>query len=131
MLEKDADVFLFGERGKFAPQGVVGGAAAAKNRFTYEQADGFHEPPMVSKMVGIHITRGQRLRLETPGGGGYGDACARDPEKVASDIRLGYVSRERAAPDYHVALQADGTVDTAATNELRHGAKLRNKEKAE
>ena len=33
LLEKDADVFLFGERGKFPPKGVVGGGSAATNRF--------------------------------------------------------------------------------------------------
>ncbi len=49
------------------------------NVFSYEQADGWHNPPMASKMVGIKLKRGQAVRLETPGGGGYGDAArARD-----------------------------------------------------
>ncbi len=96
LLEQAADVFLFAERGKFPPLGVVGGGPGATNRFVYEQDDGMHEPPMVSKMVGIRITRGQRLRLETPGGGGYGDPAKRDPEAVDRDRRLGYVTEAAA-----------------------------------
>jgi len=119
LMEQEADVFLFGERGKYAPSGVVGGGAAATNRFQYEQADGFHEPPMISKIVGVHIDRGQKLRLETPGGGGYGDPLARDPESVAGDIRLGFVSPERAESDYGVVLTDDGSVDSAATRNMR------------
>lgn len=119
LLEENADVFLFGERGKYAPQGVVGGGPAVRNRFTYQQADGDHEPPLVSKMVGIHIERGQKVRLETPGGGGYGDPLKRDPASVARDVRLGFVSRENARLAYGVELNAAGEPDLESTNRLR------------
>ncbi|MBC00748.1 MAG: hydantoin utilization protein B [Rhodobacteraceae bacterium] len=119
LLEKQADVFLFGERGRHAPPGVVGGAAGAMNRFSYQQSDGWHQPPMASKMVGISIDRGQRLRLETPGGGGYGNPLARDPQTVARDVALGIVSREHAQSDYGVALDAEGSVDAERTKTLR------------
>ncbi len=109
LLEEQADVFLFGERGKFPPPGVVGGKPAALNRFSYEQDDGMHRPPFVSKMVGIKLRRGQRLLLETPGGGGYGPPEERDSEAVRRDVRLGYVSREAARHDYGV--EAEGGVD--------------------
>jgi N-methylhydantoinase B len=36
LLEEQAEAFLFGERGRFAPQGVAGGQEAAKNQFAYE-----------------------------------------------------------------------------------------------
>ncbi len=120
LLETQADVFLFGERGKFPPPGVVGGHAGAANRFVFEQADGEHSPPMVSKMVGIHITQGQKLRLETPGGGGYGDPLSRDPEAVARDVRLGFVSKARAMSDYGVVIAEDGGPEPAATERLRN-----------
>lgn len=119
LLEANADVFLFGERGKVAPRGIVGGGDAATNRFVYEQADGEHTPPMVSKMVGIHITRGQKLRLETPGGGGYGNALDRPPEAVLADVTLGYVSAEVASDSYGVVIAVDGTLDAGATAALR------------
>lgn len=119
LLEKEADVFLFGERGKFPPRGVVGGGRAASNRFFYEQSDGEHVPPMISKMVGIRIAEGQKVRLETPGGGGYGDPAFRDSQSVARDVRLGFVSPERAASDYKVAIGPAGEVDIRKTHELR------------
>ena len=31
-------------------------------------------PPLKSKITGISLKRGQRVRLETPGGGGFGRA---------------------------------------------------------
>jgi len=124
LLEKQADVFLFGERGKYPPQGVAGGAPAAVNAFHYQQDDGEHVPPMVSKMVGIHIRRGQKLRLETPGGGGYGDPFRRAVEAVARDVRDKVVGVESARTCYGVAIDADGTVDAERTAALRSiGAK--------
>ena len=92
LLEEEADVFLFGERGRYAPAGVAEGQEALPNRFFYEQDDGFHEPPMVSKMTGIHIRKGQRLRLETPGGGGYGNPDSRSQVSIKKDRELGYIT---------------------------------------
>src|SRR5579883_1360883 len=102
LLEEQADVFLFGERGRFAPQGVVGGQPAARTRFTYPDGG---SPPMASKMVGLSIKRGERVRLETPGGGGYGDPRQRAVEAVQRDVRLGYVTAEAAKRDYGVVLR--------------------------
>lgn len=98
LLEEEAEAFLFGERGRFAPQGVAGGQEAAKNQFAYETEKGWAEPALASKMVGIPLKRGQRVRLETPGGGGYGPATERDPADVARDVALGFL-RETSADD--------------------------------
>jgi len=104
LLEEQAEVFLFGERGRFPPQGVAGGGSAALNRFTFEQDDGMHEPPMASKIVGVKIKRGQHVRIESPGGGGYGPAAQRESTAVANDLRLGYVTPEGAQRDYAAAM---------------------------
>ena len=100
LLEENAEAFLFGERGRFAPAGVTGGGNAALNHFEYEQDDGWHEPPLTSKMLGIKLKRGQSVRLETPGGGGYGPASERDPAAVARDVALGYITEEAATAAY-------------------------------
>lgn len=94
LLEENADVFLFGERGRSAPPGVVGGGSAARNRFVLPDGS---EPPMASKMVGLKIKKGERLRLETPGGGGYGDPKDRPKELIERDLRLGYATKGGAA----------------------------------
>ncbi|MEW6453289.1 MAG: hydantoinase B/oxoprolinase family protein [Pseudomonadota bacterium] len=119
LADSGAEVFLLGERGKFPPFGVNGGQAAALNRFVYETDNGEATPPLVSKVTDIKIRRGQKVRLETPGGGGFGDPAARDPERVARDVRLGYVSRDAAHLIYKVSLTGDGSPDNAATAKLR------------
>jgi N-methylhydantoinase B len=101
---------------------VLGGKAGARNVFRYEQGDGYHHPPQISKMVGIKIARGQHLRLETPGGGGYGAADQRDPAAVARDVAFGYVTPTSAETDYLVVLDAQGDPDMPATLRLRKAA---------
>jgi N-methylhydantoinase B len=120
VLAKDgADVFLIGERGKFPPFGVDGGGSAALNRFVYETDGGKATPPLVSKVTDLRICRGQRVRLETPGGGGFGDPATREPDRVIRDVRLGYVSRAAAQHDYRVLLREDGSLDEAGTARAR------------
>jgi len=116
------DVSLLGERGKFPPFGVNGGGSAALNRFIYQTADGEKTPAMVSKVADVRIVKGQHVRLETPGGGGFGDPLTRDVARVGRDVRLGYVSREAARRDYRVAVGENGAVDAAATAKLRSEA---------
>ncbi len=100
VLEESAEAFLFGERGRFAPQGVQGGGTGAMNVFHHEQADGWKTPPLASKMLGIKLTKGQAVRLDTPGGGGYGPATNRDAQEVARDVALGYLTPDAATDLY-------------------------------
>ena len=101
LLEDSATVFLFGERGKFPPPGVVGGGAGAMNKFTYQSADEettFPDktPTLASKITGVKLRKGQRVRLETPGGGGYGNAQERPEELIRNDLAQGYVSGKKS-----------------------------------
>jgi N-methylhydantoinase B len=121
LADGGADVFLIGERGKYPPFGVNGGGAAALNRFIYETDGGTVTPPLVSKITDVKIRQGHKVRLETPGGGGFGDPLARDPDRVARDVRLGYVSHEAARRDYKVVLADDGSLDAQATARVRAG----------
>ena len=97
LLEESATAFLFGERGKFPPLGVVGGEAGALNSFSYDcddmdAIDGKKTPDLVSKITGIKLKKGQRVRLETPGGGGYGKATERPKSLHENDVAQGYVT---------------------------------------
>ena len=106
LAESGADVFLLGERGKFPPFGVAGGGPAAMNRFVYDSAEGPTSPPMVTKVTDIHIGKGQRVRLESPGGGGYGAPRDRDADAVRRDVANGYVSPAEAERIYGLAPEA-------------------------
>ncbi len=73
-----------------APYGLAGGGPAAVGRLTRVQPDGT-EAPIPPKSDNLPLTKGERVRLETSGGGGFGDPAARDPAQAARDLALGYV----------------------------------------
>ena len=53
-----------------------------------------------SKYANVRFEPGDRVRLTTPGGGGYGEPAKRDPALIAEDVAEGYVSAEAAARLY-------------------------------
>jgi N-methylhydantoinase B len=62
---------LIAERRRHRPRGAAGGGHGAPGR---DLLDG---SPVAGKLTG-ELREGQRLRIETPGGGGFGDARDRD-----------------------------------------------------
>ena len=101
---RGAEVFLLGERGRYAPFGVNGGGSAALNRFTWSDKSGWHEPPMASKVTGVKLAPGHRVRLETPGGGGFGDPAKRTPQAIARDVIFEYVTPDHLETNYVIGL---------------------------
>lgn len=73
-----------------APYGLAGGGAASLGRLVLVR-DGV-ESPMPPKSDNVPLRQGDRIRLETSGGGGFGDPAQRDPAAVARDKALGYVA---------------------------------------
>ena len=67
----------------------------------------------------ITLLDGETVVSISCGGGGYGPAHEREPEKVLHDVREGWISRERARDVYQVALTADDEIDQEATRALR------------
>ncbi|MGE0258671.1 MAG: hydantoinase B/oxoprolinase family protein [Alphaproteobacteria bacterium] len=65
------------------------------------------------------VAGGDVIRLELPGGGGFGNPAERDPEQVAADVADGLYTREAAERDYRVALTEEGAVDRERTALLR------------
>jgi N-methylhydantoinase B len=57
--------------------------------------------------------------LQLPGGGGFGDPRAREPERVREDVLDGLITADAARRDYGVAISADGEIDVAETERLR------------
>ncbi|MEY3793292.1 MAG: Acetophenone carboxylase delta subunit [Pseudomonadota bacterium] len=99
LLEKSAEVFIFGERGKASPKGIAGGNNALPNVFSYQHEGKWNKPPMASKMLGIQLQKGERVRLETPGGGGWGRSIDRDLQSRAKDEALGYVTKSKVSSE--------------------------------
>jgi len=74
------------------------------------------------------IPAGDRLHLELPGGGGFGNPFERDPARVVSDVVNQLIDRATARRDYGVVVTAAGRLDEKATAALRSGkAKMKRK----
>ncbi|SDC32054.1 hydantoinase B/oxoprolinase family protein [Belnapia rosea] len=78
-----------------APYGLAGGAPARVGKLVLTR-DGA-ESPVPPKSDNLPLRQGDRIRLETSGGGGFGDPARRLPGAVARDQALGYVSRAAGA----------------------------------
>lgn len=126
-LLADVEVSALGDRFVIPPFGLSGGTDGRPNRLlvrqagqsvarTFADAFGTVSP---SKFASLPLRAGDRLILETGGGGGYGDPFERDPAAVAADVRDGLVTRGEARDAYGVALGADTLVDGEATAALR------------
>ncbi len=85
------------DHGRTGPQGAQGGQDGAVNRVEITTAQGTIIPAHLSKAQDIPLSPGDRVRVRTPGGGGYGNPADRDPALIAEDIRLGRYSAEQAA----------------------------------
>ncbi|WP_435256998.1 hydantoinase B/oxoprolinase family protein [Thioclava sp. FR2] len=84
------------DHGRSGPQGALGGSDGAVNRVEVMRGGETWVPPHLSKAQDVVLSPGDRVRVRTPGGGGYGDPSERDPSLVAEDVRLGRYSPQQA-----------------------------------
>ena len=81
------------DRFEIPPYGLAGGDAGRAGRLTLRRADG-DEVMLSSKVRGVEMNRGDSIRLETAGGGGYGDPADRSEDAVIADLAGGYVTKQ-------------------------------------
>jgi len=77
------------ERFKFRPYGLAGGLPGAPGKL-WLLRDG-ERRALPSKIGNFRLRRGDVVRLETSGGGGFGDPAQRPAAEVSTDVRCGYV----------------------------------------
>jgi len=85
----DARASFVMDHGRFGPQGALGGEDGAVNEVTILRDGDAYTPEHLSKEQDIALKPGDRVRVRTPGGGGFGDPAERDPALVERDKRLG------------------------------------------
>ena len=105
------------ERLRFPTYGVLGGKPGAPMRAILNL--GRADEKILTKFDQLPVNAGDTLTFMMAGGGGYGDPFERDPERVQSDVEVGFVSREAARRDYGVVIGDDGAVAEAATAKCR------------
>jgi N-methylhydantoinase B len=79
--------------------GLAGGKPGGTARLL-RNAGTAQQEELSSKTASIVLASGETIRLETPGGGGFGDPAERDPVALAADLRGGKVSPDKARQDY-------------------------------
>jgi N-methylhydantoinase B len=119
VLVDDVRISLCGDRARFGPFGVDGGAPGARNEVEFVVAGRRQQPPLGAKQDGVILNRGDRIVIRSPGGGGFGDPMTRAAGEVAEDLRLGFIDAVAARTVYGVALTGAGAVDEAATARRR------------
>ncbi len=117
LLTGEADLVVFGERARFPAFGILGGAP---NRIFYDQDEGERSAGETAKVSGVIVRRGQRVRIESPGGGGYGAPGERRSRRTAAISRWGW-----SAPGGRGATTASGSRATARCGGTarEHGAR--------
>ncbi len=96
LLRGEARASFVMDHGRFGPQGALGGEDGAVNKVTVWRGGEAHVPKHLSKEQDIPLKPGDRVSVETPGGGGYGDPRERDPALVRYDVAMGYYTAEEA-----------------------------------
>ncbi len=127
LLDREASYSVLSDRAVIPAFGVLGGGPAQTCRVSLLRAGEERDFPTPGKVTGFPLRDQDVVRMQSGGGGGYGDPLRREPERVRADVEYGLVSPERARAGYGVVLTVDATVvgtaacivDAAATAALR------------
>lgn len=85
------------------PTGVDGGRDGRRARLLRNPGSQ-NEEALFSKTANVKLQAGESIRIETPGGGGYGHPSEREPAKLRQDVLDGLVSSASATEDYGLRL---------------------------
>jgi N-methylhydantoinase B len=115
---RDCAFLSVADRSILSCWGLKGGRAGKPFRVTVDPG-GPGERVLDGLVDDEPIAAGTLVRIDTTGGGGWGDALEREPELVALDVLQGKVSAASARADYGVVLDPDGEIDLSGTEALR------------
>ncbi|MGH8746687.1 MAG: hydantoinase B/oxoprolinase family protein, partial [Burkholderiales bacterium] len=120
ILSESASLSVLADKCVIPPFGTATAMSGAANRFVVLRDGSVLEPsPVPGKVGGFALQRDDVVRIETAGGGGYGDPLGRDPAQVADDVALGYLSTRQAQHRFGVVLDDRGRPDEKRTGDER------------
>jgi N-methylhydantoinase B len=122
IVSDEAQVTASFGRHRFAPWGYNGGHNGSNNAIQVFKDGRWHEP--VGKVGGVTLQKGDAVRFITGSGGGFGHPFAREAEKVCSDVRDGYITRETAEALYGVIVGEDYTFQLTKEREAYQAKRL-------
>jgi N-methylhydantoinase B len=106
------------------PWGLEGGGDAMGNGLAVRHKGEWKTDHLNAKIFNVRLERGDAYKMLSGGGGGFGDPLEREVDKVAEDVREGYVSAQVAREVYRVALDSKGQVHAEATAALRSAPRV-------
>jgi N-methylhydantoinase B len=86
------------------PWGLAGGGSGAGNQVALRIGGKQLAELPNAKVHMRRLNKGDAVTIRAGGGGGFGPAHEREPERVLHDVREGYVSIEAAAEEYGVII---------------------------
>jgi N-methylhydantoinase B len=107
ILADDVRFSMRTDKHTVAPFGVKAGREGGRGACLVNPASAA-EKSLPSRFGDQRLRQGDLVRVLRPGGGGLGDPRQRPVDKVLEDVRQGYVSVERAASEYGVAVEDRG-----------------------
>ncbi len=87
------------------PEGMLGGGPGVRGEFLLDGQERGQPKALLA------LGPDQRVQLNLPGGGGFGDPLEREPARVLADVVEGYVSIAGAERDYGVIIRYTGSPD--------------------
>ena len=114
----DGLVSIHDDRASIQPWGINGGSPGKSSTKKLVRMNGEIEL-LPSKIDNIEVQVGDQLYFNTAGSGGWGDPLERDALLVATEVKRGLVSKEKAMNEYGVVIDDDDNVDFIATKERR------------
>jgi N-methylhydantoinase B len=115
---RDASFLSVADRSILSCWGLKGGRAGKPFRVTVDPG-GPNERHLEGLVDDEPIPAGTLVRIDTTGGGGWGDPLDREPGLVALDVAQAKVTVEAARDEYGVVLRDDADVDMEATERRR------------
>jgi len=110
----DALFSLLSDRNVVPPAGVNGGGPGAPNRYrVYRRGSEIDFTTFPGKVAGFPLARGDVVRMESSGGGGWGDARERSNEALDDDCVDELVSSQGRMKYQEAPLEISLVVDTS------------------
>ncbi len=114
------------DRAHCKPWGLEGGLDATGNEVAIMRDGAWKTDFPNAKVFLVQLKPGDKYRVRSGGGGGYGVPWERAVEKVQHDVRQGYVSAAQAAELYGVVIdETTLEIDRAATDARRAALRAR------
>jgi len=120
LILEDAKLMLRSSKHLIPPSGIEHGAPGRPGSVFVNP--GTEREEKLPTRCEYFLKKGDILRIERPGGGGFGNPLERDPLKVLGDVEDGCVSMEKAMKDYGVSIRRHGRIfelDALATENHR------------